>query len=216
MIREASAEKDNLIVYYHSEALLQLESRLHVLYVFRDPLYQRKEELRWRIDTMKKLPLSKYSKTLRPFAKKYNDKRIAETQDDLQKLTHRPPVTHSETQIIDDALFALYEKRYKCFKLLVNYEKGFGLHFKLRRNLLIITLFGRMWDNEPDFIFDNRTSNVLKGIGFQFDVKRNKYFYSVDISGFKDAKAIKQLLSRFFIDYCRIYGSAQNIHLVYR
>jgi hypothetical protein len=216
MIREASAEKDNLIVYYHSEALLQLESRLHVLYIFKDPLYQRREELRRRIDTMEKWPLSKYSKTLRPFAKKRNKQRVTELQDELQKLMLQPPATINETQIIDEALFALYEKRYEWFKLLVNYEENFGLHFKLNNNLLVITLIGPIWNEEPDFVFDNRTSNILKGLGFRLDIENNRHFHIVDITRFKDANPIKQWLSRFFIDYCRIYGSAQNIHLAYK
>ena len=38
MIGQAAAEHDHLIVYYHSEALLDLNRQLGVLYSFKEPI----------------------------------------------------------------------------------------------------------------------------------------------------------------------------------
>ena len=59
MIKEANAEHDNLIVYYHSEALLELNRQLDVLYNFRDPHYNRKEQLKQQIGFWRKNEFTK-------------------------------------------------------------------------------------------------------------------------------------------------------------
>ena len=216
MIKEATAEHDNLIVYYHSEALLDLDRRLEILYNFKDPDYNRKKELNRRIDFIKKMSFSEFREPIRNRMKQRNAERILEFEEDLQKLIDKPAKLRDDTQIIDDALFALVKKQCKSFKLMIDDEENFGLHLVKKKNLLVITLVGLPFDEEPDFVMIGRSPRKLEGLGFQIDTKRNKCFRTFELEGLENFPIIKQWLARFMIDFCGLSGQGNNIHIVYK
>jgi hypothetical protein len=216
MIRDAASEHDNLIVYYLSEALLDLNRQMNVLYCFKDPLYKRKEELKRRIGFLKNMPYLEMSKQLRVSVKEYYAKDIAEMEAELKKLNDQPNAVYKKTQYIDDALFALYEKRCKSFKLIIWADNNTALHFKIKKKQLIITLNNKSDFWEADFIVHDRAQDSLKGMGFKFDEQRKMYFYTYEMTGFNNASPIKMWLSHFLVDYWHLYGSAGSVTLVYQ
>jgi len=216
MARQAAAEKDHLIVYYHSEALSLLESRLEALYSFNDPLYLKKDQLRRQIDFFKSLPYSKIPDRIKEHYRKKYSERINGLEGELQQLIDSPSPIFENTDIIGHALFALYEKRYKSFKLIINREEKFGLQFKIKKVFLVITVIGKPFDDEPDFVLHGRMPNPFEGMGFKPDEQSGKFSYTFNITGFNDPGPIKQWLSRFLIDFCRLYGWNNTIDLVYQ
>ena len=215
MIKEAAAEHDNLIAYYHSEALLELNRRLNILYNFRDPYYDQKNELIRQIEYIKKMSFSEFSDRIRGFMKEKYAGRVTEFENKLLKLNEEPAKTYFDTKIIDNALTALYNKQHKWLKLFVNYEEKFGLRFSIKKNELIITLLGSFDYEEPDFVMDSRVPRKLEGLGFQLDNKQNKYVKTFTFRTIDDIPAIKQWITRFVIDFCWMWGSASKVQLVY-
>jgi hypothetical protein len=218
MIKAAASEGDHLIVYYQSEALSQLNSRLDVLYTFSDPLHMRKQELERQIKSINNMKFIKPQKGREKWFKDRIAKKTFELKVELKRLSEKPIKDNFiETQLIDEALFALYERRYKSFKLIIweDEDNNTALLFKIKKNLLIITLTYTLDFGEDDFVLANRFHDPLKGMGFKFDELREMYFYTYDMTSFNDAGYLKKWLSHFLIDYCHLYGPTQTIRLTY-
>lgn len=164
MVRQAGAELDNLIVYYHSEALLNLNQRLDVLYSLQDPLYQQKEDLKRQIDFRKKVVfIKKMNPRLRQFVTNRNEERALDLEKELQRLIDQPVTIPPDTRFIDEALLALYDKRCRSFQLKFgdDNEKEYQttLTFRVKRNKLEVKLKGHSNMEEPDFVLDGRIPN---------------------------------------------------------
>ena len=220
MIRQAAAEHDNLIIYYHSEALGSLNRRLDVLYSFKDPLYHKKEDLKRQIDFWRK---GDFMKKMRPelrahMAKRYEDS-ARELEKQLQQLIDAPqPQPSPDTAFIDEALLALYEKRCRSFRLILGEEDydHIALFFKTQKNKLVIQLKGMLFNDEPDFVFEGRTPKPLLAAGFIYDLDRKIYTRTYDLSGQQTIPEIKKLLSKFVIEDSWYYWPGKTIALKYK
>jgi len=220
MIRHAATEHDNLIVYYHSEALLDLNRRLDVLYSFKDPLYHKKEDLKRQIGLWRKRG---FIKKTRPDVQarmiKYNEERAQALERQLQQLIDAPqPRPLPDTQIIDEALLALYEKRCRSFRLTLGEGDDYHiiLVFKTRKNTLVIQLKGMLFDDEPDFVFEGRIPQPLRGAGFIFDPDRKTYTRTFDFKVHQTIPEIKKWLTKFVIEDSWYYWPGRTMMLKYK
>jgi hypothetical protein len=220
MIREANAEHDSLIVYYHSEALLDLNRRINVLYNFRDPYFNQKEELIRQINFWRKNEFTKQFKPqIREFVKKRNEEKAKELEKDLQKLINKPPAPIAAGgKKFEKALFDLYDEQYTSFEILLgedDYNK-FSLIFRIKRKLLTIELKGDFYNDDPDFVFDNRVPQPIKAAGFKYDERRKRYICTFDIAGFNNVNEIKIWFAKFIIEDSWHYWPGGTMQLEYK
>ena len=212
MIKESSAEGDNLIVYYHSEALNQLNDRLDVLYSFRDPLYMSKQEIERKIKYVK-TDAFKFVKTQKKWMKDWQEKNILELQTELKRLSDRPVKSDFiETSKIQEALSNLYEKRYKSFKLVINEYSDFTLYVRTKKKFFTVEITYKLEPDEQDYIINDRVHKPLEGMGFKYNHRRKKYVNTFDVANFESGH-LKKWLSHFMIDYCRLNGN--SLQLIY-
>ena len=220
MIKEASAEHDNLIVYYHSEALLELNLRLNVFYNFRDPYFNKKEELKRKINFSRKNEfIDKFSPRVREFMKQLYEDEAKELEKDLQKLKDLPTVPlPPEGKKFEKALFDLYDEQYRAFEIVLGEDSyyTFRLVFQIKKKILTVELTGNFYDEEPDFVLENRIPQPIKAAGFEYNEQRKKYTRSFDIAGFKNVGEIKMWFAKFIIEDTWIYSSGGKMRLEYK
>ena len=217
MIKQAGLEGDNLIIYYHQEALAQLDNHLDVLYSFRDPDYHKKSNLERYIFYLKNYKESKIGRNLRDYLRQSTQNRINEKKTELQNLKdNRTTKSYSQTSHLEQVLLELFEKKIKSFKLVINEEVGFVLFFKLKRKILFIELDTQVEFYEQDFILNERIPNPLKGFSFELNRERQKYIRTHNFDSTNEIPQIKIWLSHFLIDFCQMYGSSDGVQLVYK
>jgi hypothetical protein len=221
MVRQAAAEADNLIVYYHSEALLDINRRLHVLCSFNDPLFQQKEELKRQIGLFRKGDFFKKMRPeLRGRMKSRYEQKALELEKQLQQLMDRPLLPEPGTRFIDEALSALYEKRCRSFQLKFgdddDKESQTVLTFKIKRNALAVYLKGQSGSEQPDFVFDGRIPKPLLAAGFVYDEQRKTFTRTFDLAGYQTLPEIKKWLGKFIIEDCWYYWPGRKMALVYK
>ena len=220
MIRQAAAEHDNLIVYYHSEALLDLNRHLSVFYSFIDPYFEQKEDLKrqikhWRSGDF----MEKWRPELRERMEKRNEEKAAELEKQLQRLIDIPQSqSYPKTQFIDEALMALYKKRCRSFQLLMGEEDDLHLRltFRIRKKILMVTLKGINHEDDADFIFEGRIPQPLKAAGFIYDEAQNKYNRTFDFADAGDIPDVKKWLAKFVIEDSWFYWPGRTMTLKYK
>jgi hypothetical protein len=220
MIRQAKSEYDNLIVYYHSEALLDIDQRLRVLYSFKDPYFEQKEDLKRQIKAWRSgYYMEEMTPQLRERMQKRNEEKAVELEKQLEQLIDLPELqSHARTQFIDEALGALYEKRCRSFQLVMGEEDDLHLRitFRVRKNILTVTLKGINYEDEPDFIFEGRTPQPLKAAGFMYNEEQNKYTRTFDITDAGIIPEVKKWLGKFIIEDSWFYWPGRAVTLVYK
>jgi hypothetical protein len=110
--------------------------------------------------------------------------------DKLEKVKHSP----LDTQYIDDAIFQLVDGNIESFKLHLNKGERIIFDFVCRNRRLQIEVSYR---KRALFQFMKRR---LREIGFSKIHGRRKFVYAIDVSKFKDAQKIKQLLAVVLFD----------------
>lgn len=193
-IKRSLAEYDYLYAHYQQEGLWRLDIHLGVLKGFKDPFYYKKDEierwLRWMGSFEDSERFSFYKDT------------IAEKRNELEKLNRQQADYYFiDSQVIDDALFDLYEKRIRKFRLCLSAEENFNLDFEISGGFLKIThqLDSQYSDfvDSTDFDDDDIASkHPLINLGFEWDTNEKKFVYHYDMNGFKEALPVKILLSR--------------------
>jgi len=220
MIRQAAADHDNLIVYYHSEALLDLNRRLDVFYSFKDPLFHKKKDLKRQTDFWRKGDFIREMRPeLRDFITKRNEEKALALEKQLQQLIDAPQLQHPhDTQFIDEALTDLYEKRCRSFSLTLceDDDDHLALVFKIRKNKLIIKLKGTSFGEEPDFVFEGRTPQPLRAAGFIADARLKTYTRIFDLNGLQTKPEIKKWLAKFIIEDSWYYWPGRTMKLEYK
>jgi len=122
-----------------------------------------------------------------------------------------------ETQFINDALLALYEKRCRSFQLVLGEDEyqHLSLVFKRRKSLLTVQLKAPV-DEEPDFVFDNRIPQPIKAAGFIYDLQRKRFERTFNFSQPEKVQEIKIWLAKFITDDMRMYWPGQKMMLKYK
>ncbi|MDR3697593.1 hypothetical protein [Mucilaginibacter sp.] len=220
MTRQAQSEHDNLIVYYHSEALLDLNSRLRVLYSFKDPYFEQKEDLKRQIKAWRSgYYMEEMRAELREWMQKRNEEKAVELGKQLQRLIDRPQLqSYPRTQFIDEALTALYEKRCRSFQLVMGEEDDLHIRltFRIQKKILTVTLKGINNDDDSDFIFEGRTPQPLKAAGFVHNEEQNKYTRTFNFADAGDIPDVKKWLAKFIIEDSWFYRPGRTMKLEYK
>lgn len=193
-IKRSLAEYDYLYAHYQQEGLWRLDIHLGVLKGFKDPFYYKKQEIEgWlsRIGDFVDRERFAFYKDI-----------IAEKRNELEKLNRQQTGYYfNDSQVIDNALFDLYEKRIRKFSLCLSAEENFNFDFEVSGEFLKIThQLGSHHRNlvySTDFDDDDIASrHPLITLGFEWDTNEKKFVYHYDMNGFKETLPVKILLSR--------------------
>jgi hypothetical protein len=202
-------EDDYLYAHYHQKALWRVNSELQLLHSFKGTLYEEQQYLERLIDMVKKIEEEDFIKSI-------YEKRIIEKRDEIQRLSEASR-NFNDSQEIDDALFDLYEGRFKRFRLhLINRDEDFYLEFELISGTILcisVKIINILYGDDPD---DSEESQIrlFEGLGFKLNDVSDMLIYKYDMNGFKDAITIKILLARIVYEVCYM-GSGQQAKLEY-
>jgi hypothetical protein len=221
MIKQSTSEHDHLVAYHHSEALLRLNHHLGILYSFRDPFYNQRQELERQEKFLMKKPKDIKDYLWKSIVKRHS-KELEERKFELEE-KKKNKIAFNDSQQIDDLLFALHDRKIDAFKIVLDlYDYGEVLFTREANILLIAVKLSEEYENsnEPceddaDFILDNRIPNPLKGLGFEYHTHKRSYIYRYDLTNFKDAIDIKIFLSRLFFDVFGIRSVIQSMIVNY-
>jgi hypothetical protein len=142
---------------------------------------------------------------------------IAEKKQELEKLNKNPIHKYfNDSQVIDEALFDLYEKRIKKFRLCLSKEDNFNIDFEVTGDRLRIThqpdFESRNYDYSIDFDDDTADRHSLEKIGFEWSTDRKVLVYHYDIKEFKEAMPVKILLSRIVYEKFNFGQGYRDLH----
>ncbi|HTI61480.1 hypothetical protein [Mucilaginibacter sp.] len=201
MMKQSMSDYDYLIAYHHSEALIKLESRLNKLYTFKDPLHNRRQELKRQERSLKKPP--EYFRKNKMLWKFFTDRQAAELKKnrlDLE-LESEKKVVFNDSQQIDDLIFDIVARKIDKFQIVFSIYDDDDVQITFEIDVDFLSICVNMFNpQEPDFVFDGRVSNPLKGLGFKYDADKQVFVYKYNLQNFRDATEIKILLSRLFFD----------------
>ena len=188
-------ELDYLYAHYQQEALWRVNATLDTLRYFKDPLYYEKQQL-------ERLNELVGGRGYESYLKANYGKRLIEKESRLNKKSG--VYYFNDDQVIDDALFNLYEGRCKQFKLCLRKPDNLYLYFELQeKQILTISIIAKtslkMYGYDKDNYDEHNTESQpygLRKLGFKWDNDFNKIVYSFNMAGFKNAIEIKILLAR--------------------
>jgi hypothetical protein len=206
-IKSYLLEKDFQYAHYQQEELWRVNNKLATFQYFKDPLYHKKQEL----ERLKEL--------FNGFDENDNltdiyHRRITKKENEI-KTDQLTASYFNDTQVIDDALFELYERRFKKFRLCLNKPSALYLYFELNVNNLlsisissdaVLDMYGYDKENYDDED-EERELFILKKMGFEQSDGLDWIVYHIDMNDFKDATAIKLILARISYD---VFGLTQG------
>jgi hypothetical protein len=199
-IKDNVDEFEYLHAHIHGKALTKLNTQLKILKQLKDPLYNKKADLE------RQLELSKYwNEDVGLGINMYYEKFIAEITEQLKKLAESDKMPKYDDQKLDDAIFNIRAGHNNGFILYLNVKNNLGFTFELTQpDVLSISIDVKSVLNVGYFFGDDgedeRPLKKFDGVGFRLNKSGNKLVYKYDMRHFKDAIAIKTLLSRVIYD----------------
>lgn len=206
-IKKYLLENDYLYAHYQQEELWRIDRQLSQLNYLRDPLYFKKQEL----ERLKEV-FNRFSDDDR--LKFIYQRRITERENEI-KISVLTGNYFNDTQVLDDALFNLYNGKFREFKLCLNKASNLYVYFELKAecilsismsSAMIMEMYGYDKENYDDE--DNeRELFILKKMGFKQMGESDRIVYLFNMNNFKDANAVKILLSHIIYD---VFGLMQG------
>lgn len=209
-IKNYLIENDFLYAHYHQEELMRLESKLATLQYFKDPSYHKKQDLQRLKDGFEGFDDDNRLRII-------YQRRITEKENEIRK-DQLSASYFNDAQIIDDALFDLYERRVEKFRLCLDKPSALYLYFELNVNNLlsisissdaVLDMYG--YDKENYDEDEERELFILKKMGFEQSDGSDWIVYHIDMNDFKDATAIKSILARIAFDVFSLTQGSQYL-----
>ena len=215
-IKENIEEWDYLNAHANSRALFKLNQKLSVLHKMKDPYYDEKMNLERMVMIHKK----RIELDMDTRLNDYYLERLEKDKNKLQELKDQKSIPIYDDQKIDDALFSIWAGIYKGFILYLNKKDKLTITFESAGNEIIDISISIKSALNVDYFFgdddeQDRPLNKFKGLGFVLNDIGNKLVYKYNMGDFKDAIAIKILLSRVIFDIFTYAEKDKSASLVY-
>ncbi|TSD62976.1 hypothetical protein FFF34_018665 [Inquilinus sp. KBS0705] len=199
-IKNNIAELEYLHAHIHAKALTKLNIQLQNLKQLKDPFYNKKTDLERQLEFYKK-----WNEDFDSSVDMYFERQIAEITEQLKKLDELDNLPQYDDQKLDDAIFNIRAGHHNGFILYLNVKDNLGFTFELTQlDVLSISIDVKSVLNVEYFFEDDDEDegpiNKFKGLEFILNPTGNKLIYKYDMKHFKDAIAIKILLSRIIYD----------------
>lgn len=187
---------DYRIAHKYSKGLGEVSSKLRVLYLFQDPYKDRRNILaRKKKSLTESLEMYKGDEALTNFfLDELNRFRNERNDADDMKLG-----AFQETQYIDDALYDVAGGVIKSFQLVFK-EDGFDMKFERQPDDILCWSIGPIKPLYKARLQWKKNRRALESLGFALPANEDRYVYRYDLSNFKNALPLKQLLARVIYD----------------
>jgi hypothetical protein len=177
---------------------MRVNTQLQILKRLKDPFYNKKADLERLLEMYKRFGNTGSDIDL------YSEKMRIEIADELKKLNKSNSKPQYDDQKIDDAIFNIRAGHHNGFILYLNVKDNLGFTFELLQpDMLSISIDVKSALNVEYLFEDDEDENPLnkfRGLGFGLNQTGNKLVYKYEMKHFKDAIAIKTLLSRVIYD----------------
>jgi hypothetical protein len=181
-------DNDHKAIYLNSKILFKIQHQIRLIELLHDPYVQEKEQLKRRFDYYAE-------KSRSGEAKDYYAHFLTQIDQELEQLNNFSPGYFNDGQEFDDAIFDLVENRISAFIFHLRKEENLYLKFSIKKNKIIIRLTP-FSDISANNYFTKSARIVLKQIGFKKNKSRTCFQIKYPLAGFKDAIAIKTIVSR--------------------
>lgn len=202
-IEENKRDQDFLAVDYNYQELRNVQQELDCLLELKDPNYPEIKRLEWKIEF--------YSKRNEEFPESGGHMLVNHYKEELEKIKKgTSSSTSEESQMIDEALYALAKDEIEGFTLYLDLETGSSIDFvKLGDDQIELRL---KVDNENDArnIKKYRLSDIL---GLTYDSVSNSLVKTFPIRTNTNILPIKETVSRIVIMSKGFLGSTDTIYL---
>lgn len=181
---------------YFSKALWRVQDKLRLLQNFKNPFYQRIEDLKNRVAYYRSL------KTKEPFTKLDTSfqNEIEDCEKEIRELKEKKTTINPETQEFDDAVFDLIEGKIKGFTLHLIKKDNLYIDFRLTEKKTLLISFTPLNNITNEYYDVDRIWKQLKLIGFTFNPESDSFQYSYNLATFKNSIFLKELTSRIVFD----------------
>nr|WP_294948644.1 hypothetical protein [uncultured Mucilaginibacter sp.] len=198
-IQEALTDHDYELVYRHGEALNRVEAQLYRMNGLKDPLYEKRMQINRLMETMPGMELDEFFKQ---YLAESIQRTVTNKKQSLKKLLEEK-YELVDNQVIDDALFDLYDDKCKAFGFCFPHrDSNLCLLFELTaEKVLLISVDVK--DITSDYDADDpeeKQVHRFENLGFRYDNYGSSLVYQYDMANFKSAWDIKVLLSRIIYD----------------
>lgn len=188
-VKEAAKEWEFSTAKAFAKAHNKIERRLHVLRNLKDPSYDERAGLYRTLVFLEE----QMEDSDAPQIIQHLTERLKETNQALDKFEN---ATYSpiDTQHVDDAIFLLVDGSIEAFKLHLNKSEELVFDFTFADNRLHIG-----FSYKKGALYSTKKKGLRK-IGFTKVDGLRRLVHSIDVSNFKDAQKIKQLLAVVVFD----------------
>ncbi len=190
LISDAVEQGEYLSAHFHSISLRDTNYKLQIFNLLRDPYYDQKNHLRNMIPRIEALH--------KDLGIKNDETYITSMWDELEALNQKENMPVLDTQYIDDAIFDLVEKSLNSFKLILIKEQNLVLTFNLPEENLLGISFPPLSEIKEKHILEHKFPQLIS-LGFTCE-ESEQLTYLYNISDFKNALKLKELLSRIVFD----------------
>jgi hypothetical protein len=200
LIESDKLDNDHKAIYLNSKILFKIQRQISLIELLHDPHVREKEQLKRRSDYYAE-------KSRSGEIKDYYVHLLAQIDQELEQLNSFSPGYFNDGQEFDDAIFDLAENKIIAFIFHLRKEENLYLKFSIKKNKIIIRLtpFSDILVND---YFIKSARIVLKQIGFKKNKSRTCFQFKYPLTGFKDAIAIKTIVSR--VVYEALYNYQVN------
>ncbi|WP_426327318.1 hypothetical protein [Pedobacter sp. R-06] len=200
LIESDKLDNDYKAIYLNSKILAKIQHQIRLIELLIDPGLQEKEQLKRRSD---------YYAERSKLGGSYDYYTLLQAQLDqeLKQLNSYKPSYFNDGQEFDDAIFDLVENKISAFIFHLRKEENLYLKFSIKKNKIIIRLTP-FSDILVKNYFHKSAIIVLKQIGFKKNKSLTCYQIKCPLEGFKDAVAIKTIVSR--VVYEALYNYQLN------
>lgn len=200
LIESDRLDNDNRAIYLNSKILLNIQHQIRLIELLHDPHIREKEQLKRTIDFyVNRSGLEK--------AEDYRTHMLAQIDQKLDQLNSYKAAYFNDGQEFDDAIFNLVENKISAFIFHLRKEENLYLKFSIKKDKIIIRLTP-FFDISVKQYFTKSAIITLKQIGFKKNKSLTCYQIKYPLEGFKDAIAIKTIVSR--VVYEALYNYQLN------
>ncbi len=210
LIDESLVESEYLMAHYHTQALYQLNGRLHALKNIDDKLFDEKYLIQRRIEGLQKRMETESS----DFMKEYYFKDLQRAKGELEKLNQIPKqaTIPDNDNLLDETLKKLVDKKIKNLKLILKKGDNLFLGFSYSKKTLKVTLPYVKQHIKKWVLYDDHI-NSFRNLGF--DLIENETKLTLTLTGDKEdiLNRLKVILSKivFEILYFKKFGNESYI-----
>lgn len=192
-------------------ALQKAYSELDKLLLLKNPNYYKLQDNQMMLESLKRLDNGLKEKYKGHLEDSFISDEIRVYQKEAQRLSESAPSSREETQIIDEALYNIWEERITAATLVFKgYDSTITLDISKIENFGFLLRLCSDNSNENRYLVEK---DVLKELRFRFNENTKMYESSVKLESSKNILLIKEFLARLIYGLKRELSLSDEFHI---